>query len=203
MGRKPVVIFSYAAFLILVLVITLLALDVFTVPYLTPFAHLLKTLISPFVPFLMPLYIGVFIKLYKHVPFPARRKWMLSSACIALQQVPRVLGDLGSLYEFGRLGNGFGLYGLGLEAEGVCGLQDCTGSWAEAALMVGVIVGEWRGWRWDAGCVQGLVDGVAEESIREERSRSAEVEPEVERMEKGEGEKVGLEGRSSREEPQA
>jgi hypothetical protein len=189
MNRKllsAIIISTYIFLLIAIFVLTLLALDVFTVPYLTPFAHFVKTLISPFVPLIMPFYLGAFLKVYKHEPFPSRKQWMFSTGCIIFQQVPRELKNMGSLYEFKRLGNGQGLFGLGLEAEVVCGLKECTSSWVEAALMVGVVVGEWMGWKWDAGYVQKWVKNVAEESIKKEREGKGEVEPEVESMEKGE-----------------
>ena len=52
------------------------------------------------------------------------------------------------------------------------------------------------GWNWDAGYMQRWVDAVAEESIKEERERKEEVEPDVEKMEKCNREEVGLEERS-------
>jgi hypothetical protein len=132
----------------------------------------------------MPLYIGAFLKVYKHEPFPTRKQWMFSTGSIIFQQVPRVLKNMGSLYEFKQLGNGKGSFGMGLEGDGLCGLGECTGSWAEAALMVGIVVGEWMGWKWDAGYIQKWVDNVAEESIKKVREMKGEVEPEVESMEK-------------------
>ena len=185
MKRKVVnalVIAFYAFLFISILVLTLLALDVFTIPYLTPFAHLLKTIISPFVPLILPLYIGTTIKLYRHSPFPSRKQWLFQAGCIIFQQIPRVTGDVASLYEWERLWGGK-VEGM----EGVCGLNECMGSWAGALVLLVVVIGEWRGARWDAGYVQKWVDALAEESIRKEREAKREViEEEVEAMEKGE-----------------
>jgi hypothetical protein len=76
-----------------------------------------------------------------------------------------------------------GLMGTGLEMEGLCGLAECTGSWVEAALMVGVVVGESLGWGWDGGYVQKLVDVLAADSINEELEKNGEAKREI--MEKG------------------
>lgn len=74
--------------------------------------------------------------------------------------------------------------------EGVCGLNECIGSWAEALLVLVVVIGELRGARWDAGYVQKWVDALAEESIRKEREVKGKIIEEwAEAMEKGEGEK--------------
>lgn len=102
-----------------------------------------------------------------------------------------------SLYEWSRLGNGMGLMGLGLEMEGMCGLWKCKGSWAEAALMVAVVVCESLGWKWDGGYVQKWVDALAEESIKKGREKNGEVE--VESMEKGEVVEQGVVGKRSDE----
>ena len=184
-NKRAIFLMIFYAFIFAsVAVLTLLASDVFTVPYLTPFAHFLKVLISPFVPLIMPLYIGAGIKLYKHTPFPSRKHWLLQAGCIALQQSPRVLNDLGALYDWSKLGNGMGFMGTGLETDGFCALNDCTGSWVEAVLMATVVVGESLGWNWDLGYVQKWVDAVAEEAMKKKKEKKSEAEREI--MEKGE-----------------
>ena len=82
-------------------------------------------------------------------------------------------------------------YGLGRWGE-VAGCRSVL----EAALIVSAIVRDWKGWNWDARHVQRWVDAVVEGSIKEERKRKELVEPDVEKMENGKGEKAGLEERS-------
>lgn len=43
------------------------------------------------------------------------------------------------------------------DALEICGLNECKGSWVEVSLLVIVVLGQWRGWRWDMGLVEKCV----------------------------------------------
>jgi hypothetical protein len=154
-----------------VVLMSLLATDVFTIPYLTPVAHLLATLLSPFVPLLAPLTLGAFLKVCQHATFPGKKTWVVITACWCFNQVQRVCGDIRSLYSWTGTD----------DALEICGFE-CRGSWVEVALLVVVVLGQWRGWRWDAGLVDKWVEGlVCQGKMAEEAKRLKAVERDVER----------------------
>ncbi|KAH8751211.1 hypothetical protein BGZ57DRAFT_1010152 [Hyaloscypha finlandica] len=114
-----------------------LATDVLTIPYLTPVAHFLGIILSPFVPLLAPLMLGAFLK------------------------VQRVCTDVRGLWSWtGEEG-----------ALEICGLNECKGSWVEVGLLVLVVLGQWRGWRWDMGLVDKWVEGIVAQNINAEEAK--------------------------------
>jgi hypothetical protein len=92
-NKKLLIAFTIAFYVFIFIssgVLTALARNVFTIPYLTPFAHFVTAVILPFVTLIMPLSIGAAIKLYKQSPFPSRKQWLIQTGCVILQQSARV-----------------------------------------------------------------------------------------------------------------
>ena len=106
------------------------------------------------------------------------------AGAVILCQTPRVVGDLGTLYDWKNVGNGSSSMGTLLVTEGFCELRECTSSWVEAALMVVVVLCESMGVNWDVGYVHRFIDALAEESIQKEMMENVKME--AESMEKGE-----------------
>lgn len=53
----------------------------------------------------------------------------------------------------------------------ICGLNECKGSWVEVGLLVLVVLGQWRGWRWDMGLVDKWVEGIVAQNINAEEAK--------------------------------
>jgi hypothetical protein len=159
-------------FFSVVLLMCLLATDVFTIPYLTPIAHFLAIILAPFVPLLAPFMLGAFLKICQHPTFPGKKTWVLITGCWCLNQVQRVCKDARSLWSWtGEEGT--------LE---ICGLTECKGSWVEVGLLVLVVLGQWRGWRWDMGLVDKWVEGIVAQNVKtEEAKRQKAIGGDVER----------------------
>ncbi len=161
------------------MLLALLAQDLLTIPYLTPFAHLLKAILSPFVPFLAPFFLGVFLKFCQHDPFPRKNTWLLISGAWLFQEVQRVAMDV------------VGLVGLVTkfaydksENRGFDEIQiEFAKEWLEVGLLVLVVVCQWRGWRWEGGIVDGWIEHVATYAFEEESKMVAQKEEDD--MEKG------------------
>ena len=80
-----------------------------------------------------------------------------------LNQVQRVCQDVGRLWSF-----------TGTEdALEICGVRECKGSWVEVGLLVIVVVGQWRGWRWDVGMVDKWVEGIVAGAVRADEAKKA------------------------------
>ncbi|CZT10610.1 uncharacterized protein RAG0_15033 [Rhynchosporium agropyri] len=153
-----IVILTILTFLGVIVLLALLALDIFTIPYLTPFAHFLALLISPFVALLFPLFLGVFLKICQHRTWPKKRSWVLISGSWVLQHVQRAVTDLITLIG-DRKGKGVG---------GLCGLHECEGKWVEWCLVCVVVGGQIVGFKWDAGYVDGWIKRIVEEDRRKQ-----------------------------------
>jgi hypothetical protein len=173
-GKLRIFLFILAGttlFPVMVLMI-FLATDVLTIPYLTPVAHFLGIILSPFVPLLAPLMLGAFLKVCQHPTFPRKKTWVLITACWCFNQVQRVCTDVRGLWSW-----------TGVEgALEICGLNECKGSWVEVGLLVLVVLGQWRGWRWDMGLVDKWVEGIVAQNINaEEAKRQKAMGADVER----------------------
>ncbi|XMA19793.1 hypothetical protein WAI453_012584 [Rhynchosporium graminicola] len=153
-----IVILTILTFLGVIVLLALLALDIFTIPYLTPFARFLALLISPFVPLLFPLFLGVFLKICHHRTWPKKRSWVLISGSWVLQHVQRAVTDLITLIG-DQKGKGVG---------GLCGLHECEGKWVEWCLVCVVVGGQIAGFKWDAGYVDGWIESIVEEDRRKQ-----------------------------------
>jgi hypothetical protein len=151
-----------------------LAMDAFTIPYLTPFAHFLAIIFSPIRPFLAPLTLGAFLKVCQHETFPRKKVWMFITGGWCLNHVQRVWKDVARLYSF--IGEG------GDRRVEFCGLNECRGDWVEAGLLVLVCLGQWRGWRWDFGVVERWVEAVVKQAkVQEGEKRRKAASADVER----------------------
>jgi hypothetical protein len=148
------------------LLMCFLAKDVFNLPYLTPLAHFLGTVISPLLPPLAALTLGAFLKVCQHETFPGKKKWIFMTGIWCWNHEQRVWKKLAGLY-------------LGKNDDGemvVCGLKACRGSWVQVALLGIVVVGQVMGWRWDAGFVDGWVEGIVEWETKLEEEKKAKAE---------------------------
>ncbi|KAE9369087.1 hypothetical protein N431DRAFT_427342 [Stipitochalara longipes BDJ] len=159
--RILLILLTTITFFSTVVLMCLLAMDVFTIPYLTPLAHFLAIILAPFVPLLAPLMLGAFLKVCQHPTFPGKKVWVLVTGCWCLNQVQRVTKDVRSLWSF-----------TGEEdALEICGLRECKGSWVEVGLLLIVVVGQWRGWRWDVGVVDNWVEGIVLQAVKAEEAK--------------------------------
>lgn len=150
------------------MLITLLALNVFTIPYLTPLAHFILLILTPIIPFLMPVSLGILIKIWRSQEakeLEKRKIWLLIVASNNYQHISRGTIKLAKLYT--RAGVRPGVTG------GWCALKECSGAYFEAALLIGVVVAEWWGWKWEGGVVDWAISGLCREEI--EKMRAAEV----------------------------
>jgi hypothetical protein len=46
-------------------------------------------------------------------------------------------------------------------------MSACKGSWVEVGLLVIVVLGQWRGWKWDVGLIDKFVEGIVEQGRKE------------------------------------
>jgi hypothetical protein len=174
--------------------LVLLGADVITIPYLTPFAHFLVVIGTPFVPLIAPITLGAFLKVCQHEKFPRQRLWMFITASWVYQSGQRVLGNVMSLY-------------LGWAEDGgimFCRLDECHAAWIEEVLLLIVIVGQIRGWKWDAGYVDLWVEGLVKAGLQQQEAKrmkederrmeegTLEVEEATNEAESGQDEKVAL-----------
>ncbi|KAL2063868.1 hypothetical protein VTL71DRAFT_4362 [Oculimacula yallundae] len=161
-----------------IILITLLAIDVFYIPFLSEFSHFIAWIISPFVPLLFPLFLGVFLKICQHKTCPEKKNWMFITGSWVFQHLQRAVTDLIRL-----IGS--------WDTEGVCGLSECRGKWVEWILVCYVVAGQIAGWKWDAGYVQWWVDSLVaghwkkQAEVDEEARKRGEIPTGLD-MEKGE-----------------
>jgi hypothetical protein len=153
--------------------LVLLGADVITIPYLTPFAHFLVITGTPFVPLFAPITLGAFLKVCQHKKFPGQRLWMFITASWVYQSGQRVWGNVMSLY-LGRADDGGVMF---------CQLDECHAAWIEEALLLIVIVGQIRGWKWDVGYVDMWVDGLVKAGLQQQEAKR--MKEEERRMEEG------------------
>ena len=86
---------------------------------------------------------------------------MLITACWVFNQVARVCKDIGSLWSFTGTD----------DALEICGVRECKGSWVEVGLLVLVVLGQWRGWRWDVGLVDKWVEAIVAQAVKAEEAK--------------------------------
>jgi hypothetical protein len=170
--------------------LVLLGADVITIPYLTPFAHFLVLIGTPFVPLIAPVTLGAFLKVCQHEKFPGQRLWMFITASWVYQSGQRVWGNVMSLY----LGRG--------EDGGImfCRLDECHAAWIEEVLLLIVIVGQIRGWKWDAGYADMWVEGLVKAGLQQQEAKRIKEEERM--MEEGtlQVEEATTEAKSDRDE---
>ncbi|KAG4431402.1 hypothetical protein IFR05_013113 [Cadophora sp. M221] len=138
------------------ILIALLALDVFYIPYLTEFAKFIVLILSPFVPLLFPLFLGVFLKVCQHKTWPRKKVWMCVTGSWVFQHFQRAVTDAMTLYGGGD----------------VCGLKECKGKWVEWMLVSVVVMCQIGGWKWDGGYVDRWIENI----IKEEAEKQAKVD---------------------------
>jgi hypothetical protein len=153
--------------------LVLLGADIITIPYLTPFAHFLVIIGTPFVPLVAPITLGAFLKVCQHEKFPGQRLWMFITASWVYQSGQRVWGNVMSLY-LGRAEDGRIMF---------CQLDECHAAWIEGVLLLIVIVGQIRGWKWDAGYVDMWVEGLVKAGLQQQEAKR--MKEEDRRMEEG------------------
>ncbi|KAJ5033570.1 uncharacterized protein L3040_008682 [Drepanopeziza brunnea f. sp. 'multigermtubi'] len=146
------------------MLLSFLALDIIYLPYLSPLAHLVALLISPFIPLLFPAFLGVFLKVCRRATWPKKKFWVFMTGSSVFQHTGRAVADALALWHHG---------------EG-CGLAECRGRWLEWVLVVWVVAAQSAGWRWDLGYVDAwidhLVDQEAEKWARAEADGGAQGE---------------------------
>ncbi len=86
---------------------------------------------------------------------------MFVTACWCFNSAQRVYRDVRSLW--GWTGED--------EALEICGVRECKGSWVEVGLLIIVVLGQWRGWKWDVGLVDQFVEGIVEQGRKEEEAK--------------------------------
>lgn len=148
----------------LAILLTLLAIDVFTIPYLTPFAHFLALILAPFIPFLAPLTLTAFLRICRHESFPSKKYWACITGVWVVNHIQRVSKDTATLY-------------LGRGAEGeveLCGLMECKGAWVQSLLIAGVVLGELVGLKWEFGLVDLWVEGIVKGATAQEEKKRRE-----------------------------
>jgi hypothetical protein len=175
--KIALIILSMITFFALLILFCLLAVDVFTIPYLTPLAHFLAIIISPFIPLIFPFYLSIFLKVcsYPKTLWPGQKKWIFITAAWGFSHTERVVRNTWKIWGGVIKGNGI---------EAVCGLEECRGKWVEEVLILLVVVAHIKGWKWDFGVGDKWVDSVIEQEekkIEEARGKDA-----VQAMEKGE-----------------
>ncbi|KAH6694231.1 hypothetical protein BKA61DRAFT_624379 [Leptodontidium sp. MPI-SDFR-AT-0119] len=146
------------------ILLVLLALDVFYIPYLTEFAKFLALILSPFVPFLFPGFLGVFLKICQHKTWPRKKAWMFITGSWGFQHFQRAVTDAVTLYGGGD----------------VCGLKECKGKWVEWILVGVVVMCQIGGWKWDGGyvdlCIETIIMDEAERQARADEAKIAKGE---------------------------
>lgn len=150
--------FAVLAFIGFIFLLTFLACDIIYIPYLSEFAHFLALIISPFVPFLFPGLLGVFLKVCQHKNWPKKKTWVLITASWVFQHVQRAITDAIKLWGHGN----------------VCGLRECKGKWVEWALVLVVVLCQIGGWKWDNGYVDRWIDTLIIEEAEKKAKEDAE-----------------------------
>lgn len=154
---KVLAVLAINIFFFLVVLFSLLAADVYTISYLTPIAHFLALILSPFAPLVAPVMLGTFLKVCQHENFPGKKTWVFVTACWCFNSAQRAYQDVRSLWSW-----------TGEEdALKICGMSACKGSWVEVGLLVIVVLGQWRGWKWDVGLIDKFVEGIVEQGRKE------------------------------------
>lgn len=161
MLRKVLALLAINVFIFLVVLFSLLAADVYTISYLTPIAHFLALILSPFAPLVAPVMLGTFLKVCQHETFPGKKTWVFVTACWCFNSAQRVYQDVRSLLSWTG----------GEDALEICGVRECRGSWVEVGLLVIVVLGQWRGWMWDVGLIDKFVEGIVEQGRKEEEAK--------------------------------
>ncbi|PBP23618.1 hypothetical protein BUE80_DR005642 [Diplocarpon rosae] len=157
--RSAVVVVGFFLLIGAALLFTMLALDIFTIPYLTPAAHSLARLLAPLVPLLFPLFLGLFLKVLARprATWPKKTSWLLITGSWVFQHLQRATADAVALWAAGD----------------VCGLRACRGKWVEWVLVLAVVGAQCAGLRWEAGYVDGWIDHLiaqeAEKKVKEDQ----------------------------------
>jgi len=107
---------------------------------------------SPLTPFKSAFFTSLFLRLYRHAPFPTQGLTSFTFFGWALREFEHpVLGIIR-------------LFGDGRNFTGeVCGLVECKGIYLEWAVIVVAGVASWREWKWDAG----VTEWIAEKIVRD------------------------------------
>ncbi|PBP19798.1 hypothetical protein BUE80_DR009309 [Diplocarpon rosae] len=161
--RSAGVVVGFVLFIGTVFLFTMLALDIFSMPYLTPAAHFLARLLAPFVPLLFPLFLGLFLKVLARprATWPKKTSWLLITGSWVFQHLQRATADAVALWDAGN----------------VCGLRACRGKWVEWVLVLAVVGAQYAGLRWEAGYVDGWIDQLiaqeAEKKVKEDQDMMA------------------------------
>lgn len=161
MLRKVLAVLAINVFLFLVVLFSFLAADVYTISYLTPIAHFLALILSPFAPLIAPCMFGTFLKVCQHETCPGKKTWVFVMACWCFNSAQVVYRDVRSLWSW--TGED--------DALEICGVRECKGSWVEVGLLVVVVLGQWRGWRWDVGLIGKFVEAIVEHGRKEEEAK--------------------------------
>jgi hypothetical protein len=161
MLRKFLALLAINVFIFLVVLFSLLAADVYTISYLTPIAHFLALILSPFAPLVPPFMLGTFLKVCQHETFPGKKTWVFVTACWCFNSAQRVYQDVRSLWSW--TGED--------DALEICGVSECKGSWVEVGLLVVVVLGQWGGWWWDVGLIDKFVEGIVEQGRKAEEAK--------------------------------
>ncbi|KAH7383147.1 hypothetical protein BKA64DRAFT_684065 [Cadophora sp. MPI-SDFR-AT-0126] len=141
-----------------ILLTTFLATDLFYIPYLSEFSKFLVLLISPIVPLFFPFFLGVFLKVCQHKTWPRKKVWIFITGSWVFQHLQRAVTDAIALYHGGD----------------VCGLSECKGKWVEWSLVVGIVLCQIGGRKWDAGYVDRWIDGLIQREAQAEAQKRAE-----------------------------
>jgi len=60
-------------------------------------------------------------------------------------------------------------------------VRECKGYWVEVGLLLLVVLGQWRGWRWDVGLVDKWLEAIVEQAVKtEEKKRALALDRDVE-----------------------
>lgn len=167
--RFALIVLSFWLFMGAIFGLTLLANDVFTVPYLTPVAHFIKMIITPFLPFFAPLGLGAFIKVWRSKEMKElgiRPLWLFTTGMHLNNNIMWVWPELANLYVRPNASNGI--------SGGWCKIGKCGGGYFQAALLVGVVFAEWRGWKWEGGLMDKLIAMMCEESRKTKATKEAD-----------------------------
>ncbi|KUJ15057.1 uncharacterized protein LY89DRAFT_686616 [Mollisia scopiformis] len=175
--RIALVMLATVVFIGVVVLFALLADEVFTIPYLTPVAKFLAMVLSPFIPLIFPIYLGIFLKVcaYPKTNWPGKTRWVAITAMWGFSHTQRAVQNIWKVWGRAFKGNGI---------ESICGLDKCKAAWAEEALTVLVIIAHMRGWSWDNDLFTRWVEGlVKQEKIALENAKRKDS---AQQMEKGE-----------------
>ncbi|PVH74449.1 hypothetical protein DL98DRAFT_30566 [Cadophora sp. DSE1049] len=140
-----------------IFLITFLATDLFYIPYLSEFSKFIVLLLSPFIPLFFPFFLGVFLKVCQHKTWPRKKVWIFITGSWVFQHLQRAVTDAIALYHGGD----------------VCGLSECKGKWVEWTLVVGIVLCQIGGKKWDAGYVDRWIDGLIKQEAQAQAQKRA------------------------------